>query len=95
MSLAAVPTRIDPVAVRRYLAALPGIASVHDLHIWPMSTTETALTAHLVIPGGHPGDPFLIETSHHLDHHFGIGHTTLQIETDPAMACRSTCEYAA
>ena len=95
MSLAAVPTRIDPVAVRRYLAALPGIASVHDLHIWPMSTTETALTAHLVIPGRHPGDPFLIETSHHLDHHFGIGHTTLQIETDPAMACRSTCEYAA
>ncbi len=95
MSLAAVPTRIDPAAVRSYLAALPGIVSIHDLHIWPMSTTETALTAHLVIPGGHPGDAFLIETSHQLDHRFGIGHATLQVETAPATACQLACDTAA
>lgn len=92
MSLAAVPTNIDPAAVRAYLAALPGIADIHDLHIWPMSTTETALTAHLVAPSGHPGDGFLIETSHQLEHRFGIGHATLQIETNKATACQLACE---
>lgn len=81
MSLAAVPSGIDPAAVRAYLAGLPGVASLHDLHIWPMSTTETALTAHLVLPGGHPGDAFLVETCHELGHRFRIGHATLQIET--------------
>jgi cobalt-zinc-cadmium efflux system protein len=87
MSLAAVPAAIDPVAVRAYLTALPGVASIHDLHIWPMSTTETALTAHLVTPSGHPGDDFLSETCHELKHRFRIGHATLQIEIAATVRC--------
>ncbi|MBN9600626.1 MAG: cation transporter [Afipia sp.] len=87
MSLAAVPKSIEPAAVRGFLAALPGVASIHDLHIWPMSTTETALTAHLVTPDGHPGDAFLISACSELDRRFGIGHATLQIETSALRRC--------
>jgi cobalt-zinc-cadmium efflux system protein len=88
MSMNAVPPGIDPTKVRDFLEHLPGVTSVHDLHIWPMSTTETALTAHLLMPGsGHPGDAFLVEAARELDHDFGIGHATLQIEmTDEACA---------
>lgn len=81
MGLLAVPEGIDEHAVRAYLAGLRGVAAVHDLHIWAMSTTETALTAHLVMPGGTSGDAFLDEIAAHLAHHFRIGHTTIQIET--------------
>ena len=81
LGLNAVPDGIDEGAVRACLAAMPGVASVHDLHIWPMSTTETALTAHLVMPQGHPGDGFLHDAAHALEHRFGIGHSTLQVET--------------
>lgn len=87
MSLAAVPSRIDPGTVRTFLSTLPGVASIHDLHIWPMSTTETALTAHLVTPGGNPGDAFLVETCHQLSERFKIGHATLQIETSADLHC--------
>jgi len=87
MSLAAVPPQIDPTAVRAFLGGRPGVASLHDLHIWPMSTTEVALTCHLVTPGGHPGDAFLHETAIELKRRFGVHHPTLQIETDPAVAC--------
>jgi cobalt-zinc-cadmium efflux system protein len=87
MSLDAVPAGIDPSGVRSYLEQLPGVAKLHDLHIWPMSTTETALTCHLVMPGGNPGDAFLMTTAHELKHRFAIGHTTIQIETDEAAAC--------
>jgi cobalt-zinc-cadmium efflux system protein len=87
MSMGAVPSAIDPTAVRGYLVALPGVASIHDLHIWPMSTTETALTAHLVMPAGNPGDAFLIETCRQLSHDFGIGHATLQIEHATTAHC--------
>jgi cobalt-zinc-cadmium efflux system protein len=80
MSLAAVPRGIDPQLVLRFLEQFPAVASVHDLHIWAMSTTEIALTAHLVVPDGHPGDAFLMETSAALKRHFGIDHVTLQIE---------------
>jgi cobalt-zinc-cadmium efflux system protein len=80
MALNAVPPGIEPGEVSAALAALPGVERVHDLHIWPMSTTESALTAHLVMPGGHPGDAFLTELQHRLDHDFGIGHATVQIE---------------
>src|SRR6185437_602635 len=59
MAMQAVPGSIDPDAVTRRLAGVEGVARVHHLHIWPMSTTETALTAHLVMPAGHPGDAFL------------------------------------
>lgn len=83
MGLHAVPDGIDVARVRSFLSAQPGVAAVHDLHVWPMSTTETALTAHLVIPAGHPGDAFLHHLAHELEHDFGIGHATLQIETSP------------
>ena len=81
MALHAVPERIDETAVRAFLSGLPGVAVVHDLHIWPMSTTETALTAHLVMPGGYPGDAFLRDLAHELEHDFHIGHATVQVET--------------
>jgi cobalt-zinc-cadmium efflux system protein len=81
MGLLAVPETIDEAAVRGFLATLPGVEAVHDLHIWPMSTTETALTAHLVIPRGHAGDAFLHDLAHALEDKFHIGHTTVQIET--------------
>lgn len=87
MGLLAVPDGIDEATVRAYLAALPGVSAVHDLHIWPMSTTETAFTAHLVMPGGHPGDVFLHEVAHELDHRFGIHHPTIQVETSPETGC--------
>jgi cobalt-zinc-cadmium efflux system protein len=84
MSLSAVPAGIDPTAVQRFLADRPGVAEVHDLHIWPMSTTETALTAHLVMPAGHPGDHSLQEIGDELRHEYGILHVTLQVETGDA-----------
>lgn len=81
LGLLGVPEGIDETAVRAFLAGQPGVSAVHDLHIWPMSTTETALTAHLVIPAGHPGDAFLHELAHELEHDFGICHATVQVET--------------
>lgn len=86
LAVHAVPAGIDPAAVRRRLAALPGVDEVHDLHVWGMSTTETALTAHLVMPGGHPGDDFLANVARELEHDFNIGHATLQVETATASA---------
>jgi cobalt-zinc-cadmium efflux system protein len=80
MSLQGVPSQIDPGAVRRYLQSLPAVAEVHDLHIWPMSTTETALTCHLVMPQGHPENDFLDLVYAGLQQHFGIEHPTIQIE---------------
>lgn len=89
LALHAVPRGIDAEAVRRLLAGLAGVAEVHDLHIWSMSTTETALTAHLVMPGGHPGDAFLAGVCHELEARFGIAHVTVQIELgDGAVPCR-------
>ena len=61
MSMAAVPPQIDPGAVRAFLVSRAGVVAVHDLHIWGMSTTETALTAHLVFPEGFPGDAKRVE----------------------------------
>jgi cobalt-zinc-cadmium efflux system protein len=86
MGLLAVPDSIDEGEVRGYLSGLPGVRAVHDLHIWPMSTTETALTAHLVMPAGQPGDAFLHDLAHELEHRFHIGHATVQVETG-ASAC--------
>jgi cobalt-zinc-cadmium efflux system protein len=80
MSLHGVPPQIDPGAVRDYLQSLPAVADVHDLHIWPMSTTETALTCHLVMPAGHPEADFLDDIYAGLQQRFGIAHPTIQIE---------------
>lgn len=88
LALQAVPAGINPTAVRAFLAARPGVADVHDLHIWGMSTTQSALSVHLVIPEGHPGDRFLAETARELEQRFRIGHATLQIEHgDPEHPC--------
>jgi cobalt-zinc-cadmium efflux system protein len=87
MSMAAAPSDIDPTKVRAFLAARPGVASVHDLHIWSMSTTEVALTCHLVMPQGRPGDAFLHDLADDLAKGFRIGHSTVQIEIDPDAAC--------
>ena len=73
MALTGVPRGIDPRRSRRILSPCPASRAVHDLHIWPMSTTEIALTAHLVVPGGHPGDEFLAIAATELRHRFGIG----------------------
>jgi len=81
LALDAVPEHIDPRMVRAYLSTLSGVTEVHDLHIWPMSTTETALTVHLVIPGGHPGDAFTTEVCKELRAHYRVHHATIQIET--------------
>jgi cobalt-zinc-cadmium efflux system protein len=80
LALDAVPKGIDPSAVEQYLAALPGVAEVHDFHIWALSTTETALTAHLVIPRAGDEDDLLRRAASELQERFGIGHTTLQVE---------------
>jgi cobalt-zinc-cadmium efflux system protein len=86
LALQAVPPSIDANQVRAYLAALPQVTGVHDLHIWPMSTTETALTAHLEMPNGNGGDKFLHDVCKHLHDQFKIEHSTIQIEQD-ANAC--------
>jgi len=81
LAMDAAPKGIDPDAVRGWLEALPGVSEVHDLHIWAMSTTETALTAHLIRPQPEPPDAFLHDACAGLAERFGIGHATLQIET--------------
>jgi cobalt-zinc-cadmium efflux system protein len=87
MSMAAVPAQIDPVAVRLFLEGRRGVASLHDLHVWPMSTTEIALTCHVVMPEGHPGDAFIHGLCEELATRFKINHTTIQIEVDPLISC--------
>ncbi len=81
LALDAVPRDIDLQAVRAYLRTLPSVAEVHDLHIWGMSTTEAALTAHLVVPDGSANDALLTRAEQELHDRFGIEHATLQIET--------------
>lgn len=88
LSLHAVPEGIDTEKVRAFLNSVDGVTAVHDLHIWGMSTTETALTAHLVMPGGYPGDSIRSEVAKTLKEEFSIGHSTLQIESgDTNEAC--------
>jgi cobalt-zinc-cadmium efflux system protein len=89
LSLQAVPGGIEPADVRQYLEMLPGVSSVHDLHVWAMSTTETALTCHLVMPSGAPGDDFINHICDDLHRRFGIAHPTIQIETGD-----QTCKLA-
>lgn len=93
MALHAVPPGIDPAAVAKYLSTLPGVAAMHDLHIWGMSTAETALTVHLVVPGERPGDAFYAELSQQLEKRFGIHHSTVQVECgDAENPCRQAPE---
>jgi len=88
LALDKVPDGVDATAVRSYLAGLPGVTEIHDLHIWGLSTTETALTAHLVRPGAGTDDALLCRACEELRERFGIGHATLQVEDgDPAQPC--------
>jgi cobalt-zinc-cadmium efflux system protein len=89
LALQAVPSHIDLGEVREYLAGLPGVDGVHDLHIWAMSTTETALTAHVIKPDPRGDDELLARICRDLHDLFGIEHTTVQLERGlAAEACR-------
>jgi len=87
MGLLAVPASVNEEKLRAFLLERPGIAALHDLHVWPISTTDTAMTAHIIMPGGHPGDAFLHALAHDLEHDFRIGHATIQVETDGGHGC--------
>ena len=89
LALHAVPPAIDATRVSAVLAGLPGVSEVHDLHIWPMSTTEVALTAHLRMRDGHPGDAFLAALQRRLRDDHGIGHATVQIEVGDTPHCET------
>lgn len=93
MSLAGVPRDIDLNEVHEKLLNLQGVQAVHDLHIWPMSTSENAMTAHLVMPGGHPGKDFLTEVQNLVKNSFPIHHITVQIELEDeeAESCTTDC----
>ncbi|TKC91562.1 cation transporter [Trinickia terrae] len=80
MALAAVPPGVDTQRIHRYLTAQPGVADVHDLHVWALSTTESALSAHLVMPGGHPGDTVLDGIVQTLREQYAMHHATLQVD---------------
>jgi cobalt-zinc-cadmium efflux system protein len=90
LALDAVPPDIKPRAVTDFLKQQPGVAAIHDLHIWSMSTTETAMTCHCVMPSGHPGDEFLVQLSHELQERFSIGHATIQVEVNEQIASART-----
>jgi cobalt-zinc-cadmium efflux system protein len=89
LAMSAVPAHIDASAVEAYLRQCAGVAGIHDLHIWGMSTTESALTVHLVMPAGYPGDAFIDDIVQTLKMRFRVQHSTLQVEqgtTDHACA---------
>jgi cobalt-zinc-cadmium efflux system protein len=93
LALDAVPAGIDPEAVKTYLSDLPGVTGVHDLHIWAMSTSETALTAHLVNPDSKDDDRLIEQASKGLHDRFGIEHITIQWERRSELDhCGGTCE---
>jgi cobalt-zinc-cadmium efflux system protein len=83
-----VPAGVDLNAVKTSLAGFNGVAEVHDLHIWAIGTSETAMTVHLVMPDGHPGDAFFVEVNEVLHEQFDIEHATIQIEVgDTGQPC--------
>jgi len=93
LALDAVPAGIDPEAVKSYLSDLPGVNGVHDLHIWAMSTSETALTAHLLKPDADDDDTLIEQASRELHERFGIEHVTIQWERRLALDhCGGSCE---
>lgn len=97
LALNAIPENIDASAVEQYLRQCKGVTDIHDLHIWGMSTTESALTVHLVIPEGYPGDDFMDEIMLKLKESFAIQHSTLQVEqgtTDHSCVLLATTEVA-
>lgn len=95
LAVDAVPRGIDAGAVGQYLAGLPGVAEVHDLHIWALSTTETALTAHLVVPERPAGDDLLARVSRDVHDLFGIEHATIQVEAGRDCPSGAVCHSQA
>ncbi len=94
LALDKVPESVSVEKVRSYLAGLPGVTEVHDLHVWGLSTTETALTAHLVRPGQGTDDALLRRACGELRDRFGVGHATIQVEDgDPAQPCALASEH--
>jgi cobalt-zinc-cadmium efflux system protein len=95
LALQAVPKNIEPEKVERYLEQLPGVSKVHDLHIWAMSTTETALTVHLVKPDGTIDDELLARVCDDLHERFQIGHVTIQLECGSVNhPCKQAADHA-
>ena len=82
LAIDGVPQNLDPREIRQWLSDRPGVVGLHDLHIWPISTTDTALTAHLLMPVPPKDDVFLHELASQLHETFGISHATIQIERD-------------
>jgi cobalt-zinc-cadmium efflux system protein len=89
LALDAVPKGIDAAAVRTYLLGLPSVTDVHHLHIWGLSTTESALTVHLVLADDQRSNELLHRINHDLHERFGIGHATIQFEAASEAACCS------
>ena len=95
LAVDAVPRNVDPEAVREYLISQPGVRALHDLHIWPMSTTDTALTAHLVMDVFPDSDQFLNDVSQVLETRFSIKHPTIQMERyDSDVICNQSMHCA-
>ncbi|HDS16896.1 MAG TPA: cation transporter [Proteobacteria bacterium] len=80
-ALDAVPRHIDIAGITKYLLGVENVSRIHDLHVWPLSTTETALTVHLVVTGEALDNNFLQRLQRHLYDHSGIAHATIQIES--------------
>ncbi|AME22718.1 cation diffusion facilitator family transporter [Burkholderia sp. PAMC 26561] len=80
LAMAAVPPGVDKPRIEKYLSDLPGVTDVHDLHVWALSTTENAMTAHIVMPAGHPGDVFVDAIVGTLRRDYAMHHATLQVE---------------
>jgi cobalt-zinc-cadmium efflux system protein len=94
LALDAVPPGIRVSEVKKYLESLPQVCEVHDLHVWGMSTTETAMTAHLVMPNRQPDDCFYRDAAREMHDRFGIEHVTLQVENgDPDTPCRQAPDH--
>jgi cobalt-zinc-cadmium efflux system protein len=97
LALSAIPENIDAPSVEKYLRQCKGVTDIHDMHIWGMSTTENALTVHLVIPEGYPGDAFMDDIMLTLKESFSIHHSTLQVEqgtTDHSCVLQPNIEVA-
>jgi cobalt-zinc-cadmium efflux system protein len=92
LAMDAVPPGVNVADVRRYLQSIPTITDAHHLHIWALSTTETALTVHLVKPDPFDDDGVLRRISHELTERFGIGHATIQLERENLQQCRSEAD---
>lgn len=89
LALDAVPAGVDPAAIREYLASLPAVVEVHHLHVWGLSTSEVALTAHVVLAAEGNANALLESVSHDLAERFGVGHATIQFEAAGQPECPS------